>query len=74
MPELTSGSMTSRKIWNSDAPSMRAAWASSVGRSAKNARMKNVPNETPVLASTRLTPTRLSSIPMPRSWKYSGIM
>ena len=74
MPEETSGSMTRVKICHSEQPSTRAACSSSSGRSAKNARMKKVPNEIPVEASTRIAPSRVSSSPIDRSWKYSGIM
>ncbi len=66
--------MTRRKICISDAPSTRAACSSSCGRSVKNARMKKVPNEIAVEASTRLAPSKVSSSPIERSWKYSGIM
>jgi hypothetical protein len=66
--------MTRRKIWPSEQPSTRAACSSSLGRSVKNALMKKVPNEMAVEASTRLAPSRVSSRPIDRSWKYSGIM
>ena len=45
------------KICPSEHPSTRAACSSSVGRSVKNARMKKVPNEMPVDASTRFAPS-----------------
>ena len=74
MPDPTSGSMTRVKICHSLAPSTRADCSNSTGSSAKNARMKNVPNEIPVEVSTRIAPGRVSSRPIERSWKYSGIM
>ena len=73
-PDPTSGSMTRVKICHSDAPSTRADCSSSWGSSEKNARMKKVPNDMPVEASTSTAPGSVSSSPMPRSWKYSGIM
>ena len=36
--------------------------------------MKKVPNEIPVEVKTRIAPSRVSSRPIERSWKYSGIM
>ena len=74
MPEVTSGSITRVKICSSEQPSIRAACSSSSGRSEKNARMKKVPKEIPVEVSTRTAPSRVSSRPIERSWKYSGIM
>ena len=68
-PGRTSGSITREKICHSLAPSTRADCSSSAGRSVKNARMKKVPNGTPVMVSTRSTPGSVSRSPMFRSWK-----
>ena len=43
-PGRVNGRMTRKKIWNSPAVSMRAAWTSSLGRVSKNARIRNIAN------------------------------